>query len=94
MLFTKATILALAAVAVAHPGHEEEERRHAIKSREVKANTRRALSDCASKLEARGLNARAIERRRETMEAHRKTKRIPVDGEHTETRPGNPRVSH
>jgi hypothetical protein len=88
MLFTKATVLAFAALTVAHPGHEEEERRQAVKARAEMANSRRALANCASKLEARGLNARAVERRRATMEAHRKTKRISADGESRKPRPG------
>lgn len=81
MLFTKAIILAIAALAVAHPGHEDEERRQAIKSRAERATKKRALEGCASKLETRGINSRAIERRKGAVEAHRKAKRVPVNGE-------------
>lgn len=81
MLFTKAVLLGLAALATAHPGHEEDEYRQAIRSRAERANNKRALDACASKLEARGVYARANERRRATLETHRKAKRIPLDGE-------------
>ena len=92
MLFTKAILLSLAALAAAHPGHEEEEHRQAIRSRAERANNKRALAACADKLEARGVYARANERRRATLEAHRKAKRIPLDGENTRlTRHGGPR---
>lgn len=85
MLFSKITCLGLAALAIAHPGLEDEEYHQALKARAERAESKRALQNCASKLEARGVDARAIERRKATMEAHRKAKRVPVDGKLTES---------
>ncbi|KAJ4403091.1 hypothetical protein N0V82_010704 [Gnomoniopsis sp. IMI 355080] len=79
MIFNKAIILSLAALAVAHPGHEEEEHLHAIKSRDTHMSNKRALQNCAAKLEARGVTARSVARRQETVAKHRKAKRIPHD---------------
>lgn len=76
MIFTQTIILGLVALASAHPGHEEEERRHAIESRSARASNKRALESCAAKLEARGITARAAERRSNTVAKHRKMKRI------------------
>lgn len=81
MLFTKAAILGLAALAAAHPGHEEAEHRHAIAARANTQANKRALEGCAAKLESRGVTARAIERRKATMARHREDKRIPVDSQ-------------
>ncbi|KAJ0119064.1 hypothetical protein J7T55_013299 [Diaporthe amygdali] len=83
MLFTKSILLGLAALAVGHPGHEEEERLQAVNARAATARTRRALEGCTSQLEARGVYARAMERRRAAVEAHRIAKRIPLDTPYT-----------
>lgn len=80
MIFTQTILLGLAALAVAHPSHEEEEHRRAVEARGMHLANKRALENCASKLEARGHTARAIERRKNTMEKHREAKRIAKDG--------------
>lgn len=80
MQFTQAIILALATLAAAHPGHEEAEHRHALAARANTQANKRALEGCASKLDSRGITARAMERRKATMAKHRQAKRIPVDG--------------
>ncbi|KAI0126769.1 extracellular dioxygenase [Xylariales sp. AK1849] len=78
MLFTKPIILALAALAAAHPGHEEEEHRRAIETRSQHAATKRALGNCAASLESRGVMKRGIERRAAEMAKQRIARRIPV----------------
>lgn len=80
MLFTKQIILSLVALAAAHPGHEESEYRHAVESRANTQANKRALQGCAAQLEARGISARAMERRRATVNSHREKRGIPVDG--------------
>lgn len=79
MIFNKAIILSLATLTAAHPGHEAEERAHAIKSRDAYMSNKRALQSCAAKLEARGISARAATRRQETVSKFRKARGIPVD---------------
>ncbi|CAN8104266.1 unnamed protein product [Discula destructiva] len=79
MRYSKIISLALAAIAVAHPGHEEAEHRHAVESRANTQANKRALEGCAAQLQARGLSDRASERRRETVRKHREARGIPVD---------------
>lgn len=83
MIFTKSAILslALATLAAAHPGHEEAEHRHAVKSRSAHLANKRALEGCAAKLAARGVTARNNERRMATLAKHRKARGIAEDGE-------------
>lgn len=93
MIFNKAVLLSLAALAAAHPGHEEEEHLHAIKSRSAHIANKRALENCAAKLEARGVTARNIERRKATLAKHRKAKRIAEDGQYPLSRTCHPPVA-
>lgn len=81
MFFSKAILLGLAVLASAHPGHEEEEHRQALAARASTQANKRALEGCASKLDARGVNARAVERRKAAVAQHRQAKRLPVDGQ-------------
>lgn len=74
-------IACLVAVAAAHPGHEEEEHRHAVAARANTQANKRALEGCAGKLQSRGISDRAIQRRSETLKKHREARGIPVDGE-------------
>lgn len=81
MLFTQFLALGYAVLAASHPGHEEEERLQAVNARTATARTKRALEGCASQLEARGVYARAMERRKAVVDANRIAKRIPLDSE-------------
>lgn len=85
MFFSKAIVLGLAAVAAAHPGHEDSEYRHAVAARANTQANKRALEGCAAQLESRGIAARGIERRRATVEKHRQARGIPVDGESSQS---------
>lgn len=80
MWFTKSFILSLAALAVAHPGHEEEEHRQALAARSERIQTKRALDNCAASLKARGVYSQAVERRKAELAKLRIAKRIPVQG--------------
>ncbi|KAH8662373.1 Intradiol ring-cleavage dioxygenase [Xylariales sp. PMI_506] len=77
MLFSKSVVLALASLAAAHPGHEEEEHAKALAARDQFIAGKRALQACAEKLEA--LNNRGIERRKATLAKERIARRIPVE---------------
>lgn len=81
MLFSKSLILSLAALASAHPGHEEEERRHVLASRATALNTKRALQNCASRLDARGFHEKAAHRREAELERLRVARGLDVHGE-------------
>lgn len=70
MLCTKFAILALAALVTTHPVHDAGTLQ-AVGARVALANTNRTLEDCAPYLEAQGVNARAMERRKATFNAHR-----------------------
>lgn len=83
MFFTKLVTLALASVAVAHPGHEAEEHRAAIAARTQRVNTRRALENCAASLQSRGHESRSIERRAAEAAKQRIARRIPVNSKPT-----------
>ncbi|KAJ6103380.1 aromatic compound dioxygenase [Penicillium sp. IBT 16267x] len=61
----------LAAVALAHPGHNEGERRD-LGVQQFKARVRRDLANCAEKRETSGLNARAEARRKATLDKYRR----------------------
>jgi hypothetical protein len=53
-------VVALSALASAHPGEHEEQNEFAeMQKREFKMNARRGIESCAEKLERRGVNARA-----------------------------------
>lgn len=80
MMFKQTIVLGLACLAIAHPGHEDEEHRHAIKTRELHHSNKRALENCAAHLEARGHTDRAIKRRQNTMQKHREERGIAKDG--------------
>lgn len=81
MFFSKAVVLGLAALAAAHPGHEDSEYRQAVAARANTRATRRALEGCASQLQSRGVVGRGIERRRTTVEKQRQARDISIDGE-------------
>jgi hypothetical protein len=70
VFFSKVVLLGLAAIAVAHPGHEE------ISSPALKRSflhhSRRSLAACADKIEFRALQARAASRRRALASKHAK----------------------
>lgn len=76
MRLTILSLLGLAALSAAHPGHEEAELHAALDKRAFKAHARRSLDSCASKLEARGFHSRAQERRAATWAKHSKTKKL------------------
>jgi hypothetical protein len=78
MLFAQPFILALATLATAHPGHEEEEHRRAIAARAQTGATKRSLENCAASLESRGIFANGIQRRAAAMAKERIARRIPV----------------
>lgn len=61
----------LATVALAHPGHNEVERRD-LGVQQFKARVRRDFENCAAKREASGLNARAEARRKATLDKYRR----------------------
>jgi protocatechuate 3,4-dioxygenase beta subunit len=59
--------------AVAHPGeHEERDEKVEIQKREFRDVTRRGLEACAKRFDANGLNARAMARRRDLYNKHRR----------------------
>ena len=78
MLFTQVTILALAALAATRPIHDEEHLQ-VLEARAAGANTKRTLESCASQLEAQGVLARAMERRKGIFDAHRTVNENPLD---------------
>lgn len=84
MHFSKSFILAFAALTAAHPGHEAEEFAEALAARSNFVSGKRALDACASKLEARGVFARGMERRKAEMTRQRIARRIDVQGEFTD----------
>ncbi|KAF2998373.1 hypothetical protein G7054_g2667 [Neopestalotiopsis clavispora] len=77
MHFSKAFVLAFAAFAAAHPGHEDAEAAQALKSRQVYHANKRALEACGTKLSA--LHARGVERRTAEVAKHRIARRIAVN---------------
>ncbi|KAI0438646.1 Intradiol ring-cleavage dioxygenase [Xylaria telfairii] len=79
MFFTKSLILSLAALAVAHPGHETEEKRQAIAARSTMAANKRALGNCASSLNKRGIHTAAAERRQAEVERQRIARGLPLN---------------
>lgn len=79
MLLPSAILVGLAALATAHPGHEAEELAHAIKSRETVHSGKRALENCAAKLQSRGITSRSVERRSAAVNKRRAEKRIDVN---------------
>ncbi|KAK7705305.1 hypothetical protein SLS64_008142 [Diaporthe eres] len=82
MLFTQVTVLAFAVLAATHPGHEDPGYLQAVRARAARTNTKRALEGCTSRLEAQGVRARAMERRKATFDAQRMAKGIPLDTPH------------
>jgi hypothetical protein len=70
VFISKFAILGLAALAIAHPGHEEHSS-PALK-RSFLHHSRRSLAACADKLEFRALQARAASRRRDIAKKHAK----------------------
>ncbi|KAI0474188.1 Intradiol ring-cleavage dioxygenase [Xylaria cf. heliscus] len=79
MFFTKALILSLTALAAAHPGHEEEEKRQAIAARSIMAANKRALDNCASSLAKRGIHSAAAERRQAEVERQRMARGLSLN---------------
>lgn len=79
MRFNVLLLLGSAALSAAHPGHEEAELKAALSARAFKSHARRSLDSCADKLEKRGVNARAQERRAATWAKHSKTKTLRRD---------------
>lgn len=76
MVFTEVAVLALAALATAHPVHDAGQPQ-VVEARIALANTNRTLEGCAPYLEAQGVNARAMERRNATFNAHRAAQGSP-----------------
>ncbi|KAJ6051784.1 uncharacterized protein N7446_006420 [Penicillium canescens] len=70
VFFSKVVLLGLAAIAVAHPGHEDHSS-PALK-RSFLHHSRRSLAACAEKTEFRALQARAASRRRDIARKHAK----------------------
>ncbi|KAL2826492.1 Intradiol ring-cleavage dioxygenase [Aspergillus cavernicola] len=64
------SLLAGAILALAHPGHHEELDSPALKL--YKRDVGHGLAKCATQLETSGLQARAEQRRKETVELHRR----------------------
>lgn len=68
-----AGLLGLASVVAAHPGHdhtaEAAERRHFMRNAPIQS---RSLSQCASKLKARGLEAKNVARRQNAVKQIRR----------------------
>lgn len=81
MFFSRAIVLGLAALAAAHPGHEDSEYRQALAARANTQANKRALEGCTAQLQSRGIATRGMERRRATVEKHRQAKGISTDGE-------------
>ncbi|GAW15798.1 hypothetical protein ANO14919_052200 [Xylariales sp. No.14919] len=79
MFFTKTLVLSLAALAAAHPGHEQEEKRQAIAARSTMAANKRALDNCAASLSKRGFHSAAAERRRAEVERQRISRGLPIN---------------
>ncbi|KAI1427951.1 Intradiol ring-cleavage dioxygenase [Xylaria sp. FL1777] len=77
MFFTKTLVLSLAALAAAHPGHEEQEKRQAIAARSTIAANKRALNNCAASLNKRGIHSAAAERRQAEVAKLRKARGLP-----------------
>lgn len=82
MFYSKVIVLGLAAMAAAHPGHEEEEYSHAVAARANTQANKRALEGCTAQLQSRGIADRAAARRRETVNKVRETRGIPIDGKY------------
>lgn len=80
MFYSQVLALGLAALAVAHPGHEDAEYRQAVAARANTQTNKRALEGCTAQLQSRGVSDRAIQRRKETVQKHREARGIPVDG--------------
>ncbi|KAI0799384.1 Intradiol ring-cleavage dioxygenase [Xylaria sp. FL0064] len=78
MFFTKTLILSLAALAAAHPGHEEEEKRQAIAARSTITANKRALNNCAASLNKRGIYSAAAERRAAEVARQREARGLPL----------------
>ena len=78
MFFTKALVLSLTALATAHPGHEEHERRQAIAARSAISANKRALQKCQSNLSKRGMYSAAAERRQTQVTRLRQTRGLPL----------------
>ncbi|KAI0458922.1 Intradiol ring-cleavage dioxygenase [Xylaria acuta] len=83
MFLTKVLILGLAALAAAHPGHEEEEKNQAIAVRSTMAANKRALDNCAASLGKRGIHSAAAERRQAEVARQRRAKRSLVERRNT-----------
>jgi hypothetical protein len=66
--------LALAALAVAHPGEDHHDELEARRSFEASAE-RLSLRHCAEKLQARGVTERNIKRRSALIEVHRRKRK-------------------
>lgn len=80
MKFLSLAFVGFVAVTLAHPGHQEPEHELLYK-RAFNAQARRGLQACYGELEHRGFQARANERRKETVEYHRqklKTKKLAL----------------
>lgn len=80
MILTQAILAGLAALATAHPGHEDAEHAHAVRHREATHSHKRALENCAAKLQTRGVTSRSVERRSATLAKHRAQRGISLDG--------------
>ena len=77
-------VFGFAALAVAHPGHEEPQHELLYK-RHFNSQMRRGLKACAGEFERRGINTRAHARRQAVVESYRKTLKSKVSIRDTDT---------
>ncbi|CAI7573866.1 unnamed protein product [Penicillium glandicola] len=79
MQFGKLALVAMAGVALAHPGVHEPTSYTALSKRNFLHNAKRSLNQCADHLERRGLNARAKARRAATVAKYHKRGMVARD---------------
>ncbi|OOQ82041.1 extracellular dioxygenase [Penicillium brasilianum] len=82
-----AGLLGLASIVAAHPGHdhtaEAAERRHFMRNAPIQS---RSLSQCASKLKARGLEAKNVARRQNAVKQIRRRRGLSNDAQFLKAR--------
>lgn len=69
------SLLSFVLVAVAHPGSHEDH--DVLARRKFLAHAKRSIADCTDKIEARGIEARAINRRAALAESLRSRRGLP-----------------
>lgn len=76
-----AGLIGLASIAAAHPGHDHQaeaaERRHFMRNAPIQS---RSLSQCASKLKARGIEAKNVARRQNAVKQIRRRRGLSTGG--------------